>query len=170
MIFVFDSSPLIYLARTGALHLITKIPAELTLPPMVYDEVVIKGRESGYPDAEIVDQFIKNEVFSIVVPDIDKIIKYDGLKRDLHKGEIEVLALADQLRGTAIIDDRIAREIGEMFQVETRGSFFILFYLTSKKEISKDKAISIVNKMISEGFRIGILQYTEIIRLISQIH
>jgi len=169
MIFVFDSSPLIYLARVGALHLITKIPAQLFLPPIVYNEVVIKGRELGYPDAEIVDQYVKNEVFSLKVPDIEQILKYDGLKRDLHKGEIEVLALADQLHGTAIIDDRIGREIGEMFLVETRGSFFILFYLTAKKEISKDEAMQIVNTMISEGFRIGVEQYKEIIKLISQI-
>jgi len=84
-------------------------------------------------------------------------------------GEIEVLALADQLNGTAIIDDRVGREIGEIFQVVTRGSIFILIYLISNKQISKEKTIQIINSMISEGFNIGIQQYTTCIDSISRL-
>lgn len=82
---------------------------------------------------------------------------------------MEVLALTDELQGIAIGDDRIGREIGEMFQIEVRGSAFILFALVINGIISKEKAKKILQVMIREGFRIGSEQYGVILDLLEQV-
>lgn len=82
------------------------------------------SRTQGYPDGEITDQLINLGIFTILAPEekFTQILK--DLHRDLHMGEMEILALADEIHGIAIIQDRIDREIGEMFRVEVRGSAF----------------------------------------------
>jgi len=82
---------------------------------------------------------------------------------------MEVLALSDELQGIAIVDDRISREIGEMFQIEVRGSAFILFTLVKNRIISKEKVKKILQVMIREGFRIGSEQYGLILDLLEQL-
>ena len=92
-------------------------------------------------------------------PEEESLEKISGLHRDLHAGEMEVLALADELNGIAILDDRIGRKIGGMFQIEGQGSAFLFFILVKNRVISKEKAKGILRVMIREGFRIGAEQY-----------
>jgi len=166
---IFDASPLIYFARSGVLHLIKELHADNLLSPVIYNEVVTIGRTQGYPDAEIMDQLIDQGLFSICTPKRRCIKKFIGLKKDLHMGEMEVLALADEMHGIAIIDDRIGREIGEMFRIEVRGSAFILFTLVRKKILSGEDAKQILRVMIREGFRMGVEQYDAFLDLLDQI-
>ena len=169
MIFVFDSSPLIYLARSGALPFLTALKGEKYLPPIVFDEVVTTGRVHGFPDAEITDQFIIQGVLQVKSPEERVKEGLRGLHRDLHAGEIRVLALADELNGIVIIDDRIGREIGEMFQIEVRGSVFILFLLVRDRIITQKKAKQILRVMVREGFRIGAEQCLVFHDLLDQV-
>ena len=169
MILVFDSSPLIYFSRSGALQLALELSAENYITPIVYDEVVTLGRAQGYPDAEVTYLVINEGLLTVRTPKEKSTERFKGLHRGLHAGEMEVLALADDLNGIAILDDRIGREIGEMFQVKVRGSGFILFALVKKRIISKEKAKLIIRDMIREGFRIGALQYGLVLDLLEQI-
>ena len=169
MILVFDSSPLIYFARAGALHLALEVHSENYIPPAVYAEVVTIGRAQGHPDAEVTAHLITQGSLTLKQPEEQFLEKFSGLHRDLHAGEMEVLALAHELQGIAIVDDRIGREIGEMFQIEVRGSAFILFALVKNGIISKEKAKKTLQVMIREGFRIGSEQYGVILDLLEQV-
>ncbi|MCA1916493.1 DUF3368 domain-containing protein [Methanospirillum hungatei] len=169
MILVFDSSQVIYFARAGALHLAVEIHSEKFIPPAVYAEVVAIGRAQGHPDAEVTAHLITQESLTLKPPEEHFLEKFSGLHRDLHPGEMEALVLSDELQGIAIGDDRISREIGEMFQIEVRGSAFILFALVKNRIISKEKAKKILQVMIREGFRIGSEQYGLILDLLEQL-
>ncbi|HWQ67493.1 MAG TPA: DUF3368 domain-containing protein [Methanospirillum sp.] len=166
---VFDSSPLIYFARSGTLQIVAQVEGAKYLPPVVYTEVVTIGQAQGYPDAEITDHLIRQGLFTVLAPKEKFTEVFQGLHRDLHSGEMEVLALAEDLQGIAILDDRIGREIGEIFQIEVRGSVFILFTLVRKGIISTDNAKQTLRVMIREGFRIGTEQYGAFLDLLDQI-
>ena len=48
---VFDATPLIYLATVDELTLIAELEESCVIPDRVYTEVVDTGIEQGYPDA-----------------------------------------------------------------------------------------------------------------------
>jgi predicted nucleic acid-binding protein len=169
MILVFDSSPLIYFARSGVLAYINELEGEKYIPSAVYGEVVTNGRAHSYPDAEITDHLIRCGIMQVKIPGKSYIERLRGLHEDLHPGELEVLALSHQLHGTTILDDRIGREIGKMFQIEVRGSAFILFVLVRMGVLHRTHAAQILRIMVSNGFRIGTEQYAVFLDLIGQI-
>ena len=100
---VSDSSPLIHLSQIGRLSLLREIFGELLIPPAVYHEVVVEGREKP-GSREIMDASwikvveIRNERLKSV------------LQLQLDEGEAEAIVLALETNASLILlDDREAR-------------------------------------------------------------
>jgi len=48
---VFDATPLIYLAKVDRIELVCHLDGTCYIPQEIYSEVVVTGLESGYPDS-----------------------------------------------------------------------------------------------------------------------
>jgi len=167
MSFVFDSTPLIYLCKTGLSWIFEELSAECIIPDSVYTEVVIKGKQTGEADAIVAEELIKNDI--IRVQQVDVSSDFTNLNLELHHGEIEVLHLAKNSGKIAIIDDDIARTAGEILGVEVHGTIYLIFMMVRKGKLSKDNAKVKLDEMIMQGFWMGHKQYLTILKLLDQM-
>ena len=101
---IVNSIPIISLAGIDRLILLKKLYKEIIVPEAVYEEVSIEGESKiGAKRLKEAD-FIK--IHSVDNKEAEKIFS-----TSLHKGEVEVLLLARELKADlVIIDDLLARK------------------------------------------------------------
>jgi len=129
---------------------------------MVVKEVVDKGKKLGAPDAFIVEQMIKESIVKVKEPKEVELI--DRLMRisNLHGAEAQVLALAKEMDGTAIIDEGIARQIARIYNIEAHGTVYLLLRLVYRGRLSRDEARKAIERMISAGWRLSAEEYAKL--------
>lgn len=92
-----------------------------------------------------------------------------SLKEELHEGELEVLALAKDKGGVAILDDSIAREVGNVFKIEVHGALFLIFLMVKEGKMRKEEARDNVDSMIRKGFRLDHEEYQDFLKMLEDI-
>jgi len=129
---------------------------------MVVKEVVDKGKKLGAPDAFIVEQMIEESIIKVKEPKEVELI--DRLMRisNLHGAEAQVLALAKEMDGTAIIDEGIARQIARIYNIEAHGTVYLLLRLVYRGRLSRDEARKAIERMISAGWRLSAEEYAKL--------
>ncbi|NOR49344.1 MAG: DUF3368 domain-containing protein [Methanosarcinaceae archaeon] len=167
MSYIFDSTPLIYLCKSGLDWIFHELGEECIIPESVYNEVISKGKQIGEADAEIAEELVNNGI--LIVKQAEHSINPVHLELELHQGEIDVLSIASSLEGLAIIDDDIARTAGEILEVQVHGTIYLIFMMVRKGKLSKKEAKNKLNEMISNGFWMGHKQYLTILELIDGI-
>lgn len=65
MIFVINSTPLIYLCKAGLNWIFQELDADCIIPDSVYEEVVIRGKQIGSADAFVAEELVNNNVISV---------------------------------------------------------------------------------------------------------
>ncbi len=65
MIFIFNSTPLIYLCKVGLDWIFQELDSDCIIPDAVYEEVVTKGKQAGNPDAIAAEKLVKNGIISV---------------------------------------------------------------------------------------------------------
>ncbi len=168
-IWVFDSSPLIYLNKVGLAWVLDELEGEKIIPPEVYEQVVTRGKTRGDADAFITERLVEQGVITVVPVESDFKARVRGLRAELHEGELDVLALAEKKSGTAILDESIAREVATVFQIEVHGTLFLLFFMVRAGKLKKDEAREKVNLMIHKGFRLGHEEYLAFLQLLEKL-
>jgi predicted nucleic acid-binding protein len=68
----------------------------------------------------------------------------------------------------AIVDDSIAREVGEMLGIKVHGSLYLIFLMLRKGKIDKKLAKDKFDAMIRKGFRLSSEVYSEFLRLLKR--
>lgn len=159
---VFDSSPLIYLAKIRILGKLSKLSGDKYIPQSVYSEVM-RGKEQGREDAFLIDDLVTHRVFKVAEVTDKKFLNNLLEIPSLEYADAETLSLAKEMKGIAIVDDSRARTIAEIEGVEFRGSIFILFSLFRKKAINKNQVKEYLDKMISLGWRCSTELYAAIL-------
>ncbi len=151
---VFDSTPVIHLGKAKVLSLLPSLSKKNIIPPSVYEEVVIQGKKKGASDAVYLESLIP-KVFVIM-----------GVQNNpnLEKGEIDVLSIAKELPGIAILDDLAARSAADVEGIEKGGSIYLLFSLLRKKVINKERCRKIIEEMLFNGWRCSTEMYALILR------
>ena len=163
---VFNSTPLIYLAKVGLLPLLKELPHERLTTEGVKKEVVDRGKEKSAKDALIIDESIQEGTLKI------RKITDKGLLRtlsripELHSTDAEVLILAKEIKGMAIVDDRVAREVAVVYGIEHGGTAFILALLIAHGLITRAAARGALDNIISLGWRCSAEQYSQMIKMI----
>ncbi len=132
--------------------------------PKVEKEVVHVGKSKGFSDAFLVEQLIQNSIINVVIPRNKEFIKNLEKIPNLHEAEIQVLALAKEMNGIAIMDEGLAREVGIMYEIDMHGSAYLLIKLYQEKIISKEKARKILDDMIAAGWRLSSEEYSRLIK------
>jgi len=118
-VIIADSSPLISLAIIDQLNLLIKLYERVIVPPAVWNEVTVKGRDM--PGALAVSQVTW---FEIETPEPQILQPLSIL---IDPGESEAIALAQKISNSIVLlDDSRARRIAERFDVPRIGTLGIL--------------------------------------------
>ncbi len=110
---VSNSTPLIYLVRLGKLDLAVRLFGRILIPEAVYREVVVRGEETGHPEAQAVRALI--EAGGVAVERAEP-ISVPSAGENIHPGEAEAISLALDKGLPLLADDRpaylVARAVG----------------------------------------------------------
>ena len=150
------------MCKIGLSSIFTEFSEDKYTTPKVVKEVVDKGKKLGAPDAFIVEQMIKESIIKVKEPKEAELI--DRLMRisNLHGAEAQVLALAKEMDGTAIIDEGIARQIARIYNIEAHGTVYLLLRLVYRGRLSRDEAKKAIERMISAGWRLSAEEYAKL--------
>ncbi len=162
---IFDSSPLIYLSRGDLLKHIGDLDFKFTIPDSIYEEVVIKGNIKGALDAIQVDKLIRNGI--ILISDVEEGIIHMKLKenRSLSRGDLDVIQLACDVNGIAIMDET-GRAVCNMEGVKHRGSLWVIKELLLCGSISKEEARDALDQMIAGGWYCSTRLFSRALKMI----
>lgn len=169
MIWIFNSSPLIYLNKVGLNWVFAQLEGEKCIPTEVYKQVITEGKIRGDADAVVSEELVEKGVIKVVSIKNDFKKRLKSLRGELHEGELEVLALANAKRGVAVLDEGIAREVGSVFKIEVHGTLFLIFLMVKKRRLKKEEAKDKVDLMIRKGFRLGHEEYLEFLKLLETL-
>ncbi len=148
MKYIFDTTPLIMLAKINLIHELANLPGEKIIPQNVYEELAQKKTH----DFLLLEGSLKKGIFC-VKKCADKAL-YEEIMQDPHidAGEAEVLALAKEAKGIAIIDEREARSLAKIKGILFYGTIFILFRFLKKGVLTKAQVREKIDEMISKGW------------------
>ena len=166
---VFNSTPLIYLTKAGLSRVFEGLQDEKLTSPVVKREVVDEGKRKGVPDAVVLDKLFANGVFKVCQPSDRKFLARLLETRGLHLADAEVLALAREHSGIAVIDDEVARKTAKVYGVDYVGSPYVLMRAVCEGLISKAKAKQAVNDMVSVGWRCNVESYAKIMEVLDRL-
>jgi predicted nucleic acid-binding protein len=167
---VFNSTPLVYWTKAGLSSVFEGLLGEKLTSPIVRREVVEEGKAKGIPDAIVLDKLFANGVFRVCEP-VDKRFLARLVKtRGLHLADAEVLALAREHSGIAVVDDEVARKTAKVYGVEYVGSPYVLVRAVCEGLISKAKTKQAIDDMISAGWRCNVESYSKIMDVLEKLH
>lgn len=114
------------LGKLNRLDLLADLYSEVQIPRAVYDEVLTRGLSRGAPDAFTIRLFWQHQAWPIVDIPVANLASYKP-PVTLHRGEIEVLILAQMLNASLILlDDEVARAEARRLGLQLRGTLGIL--------------------------------------------
>ena len=142
---VSNSGPLIHLTLAGLLDYVFELFDLIIIPPQVYDEIIVKGKEQGHSDAYILENAIKNEKIQVrTVKKSNDMIS--SIK--LHEAEINAILLVIQSNtDTILLDDEEARIYARKLGIRVSGTLGILIRLFKYKLFGKSEALQYLKKV-----------------------
>lgn len=167
--YVFDATPLIYLAKIDRLELLDYLSMACLVPEPIHEEVVTRGLEEDYTDARRLEQAIDEGVLEIAtVPDSET---FDRLLRNdrLSNADAAVLAIADHHDGTAVMDEQYGRDVAETEGISTRGTAYLVLWLLKEEHLTGAEAGDIIDAMLDEGWYCAPDLYKSMQRKIEQL-
>jgi len=163
---IFDATPLIYLGKVNLIENVKNFPEEKYIAKSVYREVIVEGKKSGRPEVFMIESLVNSGVFEIKNPANNHYINHLRENPKIHEADIDVLALARELNGIALLDDEEARGMAEVEEIEHHGTLYLLLRMWKMKLLTKEEAIAGLNKMIRMGWRCSTELYAEILMMI----
>jgi len=144
---VVNSTPLLYLAKIGKLRKIIEHFGLIVIPEAVYDETVRKGMTLGKPEAQVINESIKDGRIKV-----EKVKKILGEIKGLHRGEVEALSLAKERRDEIIVDDKSAYEYAKILRIKALRSIRVMLTLMKDKELPFDDLKKNLRLLSQSGF------------------
>ncbi|MEM2130813.1 MAG: DUF3368 domain-containing protein [Candidatus Bathyarchaeia archaeon] len=165
---VFNSTPLIYLVKVGLSKVLEDLKTEKVMSPEVKRETVDEGKRKGVPDAIVLEKLFSSNVFRVVEPKdkefLSRLLRASGL----HVTDAEVLALAQELDGLAVVDDEVARKMAKVYGIAYAGTLYVLVKAVCDGVISKERAKRAVNEMVFVGWRCSVETYARIMEVLEK--
>ncbi|WP_436927617.1 DUF3368 domain-containing protein [Halosimplex amylolyticum] len=149
---VFDATPLIYLAKVDHLDLVDHHDERCVIPTPVHQEVVETGIEEGYPDARRIEAAIEADTFDVVT--VDETPLRTRLKENpaLSDADAAVLACAANRDGIAVMDEAAGRDAASVEEIPTRGTAYLVLSLVRQGAITADEAQEVIDAMVDAGW------------------
>jgi len=159
---VFNATPLIYVTKIGLSKIFEELKDEKLTSPHVKREVVDEGKRKGVSDAIILEKMFKNDVFKVVEIKNKNFLASLLETRGLHITDAEVLAIAKEFGGIAVMDDEVARKTAKIYGISYVGTPYILMRAVSQGLITKERAKQAINEMVFAGWRCSVESYAKI--------
>jgi predicted nucleic acid-binding protein len=166
---VFDATPLIYLAKVDRLTLVEHLEASCVIPERVYEEVVSIGLEAGYPDARRIERLVDADRFELVSAEASPLYSRLQENSNLSAADVAVLVCADANDGVAVMDETYGRDVAAAEGITTRGTAFLILKLVKRGAMSGDDARATIDAIIDEGWYCAPDVYTKIVRKLAAI-
>jgi len=161
---VLDATPIIYLCKTGRSRIFGDFSEEKYTTPKVVEEVIDKGKILGAPDAFIADELVQRSIIKVREPARSGFLALLLTLPHLHEAEAQVLALAKEMGGVAIIDESLAREFSRLYNVEAHGTAYLLLRLMYRGRLSRKQVRDAIDGMILAGWRLTAEEYAKLMR------
>lgn len=148
---VFNSSPLIFLARLGFIENVIEHfeNYNLYLPTAVANEVAVKSDQASISIKRVI------ESQQLEVQNINLISLANSLNERLGKGESDAIVLAIELQTDYIIlDDAAARKEAMRLGLNVKGTLAIIRLLQKERKISIKNIDDFYKKLTKINFRI----------------
>ncbi len=166
---VINSSPSIYLAKTGGLDFL-KIYSKVYMPEIVKTEVVDTGKKVSAPDAIFIENMIEEGRIVLGAPGSERL--YNTIMKNplIQKADAQAIALADEKKAVLIMDDSKSIEIARMVNIEVEPTLTVILIGYALGISDYYRAKEIFKNLLSTRFRISIkgyenaLEYLEILR------
>jgi len=166
---VFDATPLIYLAKVDRLALVQHLEASCVLPERVYEEVVETGLEQGYPDARRIERSVDADRFDILSVETTPLLSRLQENSNLSDADVAVLACADAHDGVAVMDETYGRDVVAAEGITTRGTAYLVLKRVSEGTLSVDDARTVIDAMIDEGWYCAPDVYAKIVQKLDSL-
>ena len=166
---VFDATPLIYLAKVDRLTLVQHFEESCVIPERVYAEVVEDGLEEGYPDARRIERSVDAEMFDVISVEVTPMLSRLKTNDSLSDADAAVLACADAHDGVAVMDETYGRDVASAEGITTRGTAYLILKLTKEGAIGADEARTVIDAMIDNGWYCAPDVYSRIIQKLESL-
>lgn len=150
--YVFDATPLIYLATVERLTLVDELPAQSVVPDRVYQEVVTAGVEAGHADARRVDRTVEAQILTRQSVDDTETFERLRTNQSLSDADAAVLAIAASADATAVMDEQYGRDVADSEGIETRGTAYLVLQLLQTGVLTADEAQATIDAMLDAGW------------------
>src|SRR5574341_1698948 len=100
---VFDATPLIYLGKVNLIEKVKHFPEEKYTTKSVYREVVEEGTKIGTPEVFMIEALVSSGEIQINNPANKHYINHLRENPKIHEADIDVLAMAQELNGIALL-------------------------------------------------------------------
>jgi len=148
-LYVLDATATIHFAKISMLSLILEI-CDAHITREVYAEVVERG--GTHPDAMVVRDAIDNGRLKVYEVKDEGALKALLRHPEIHVGEAEIITAARELGGVAVIDEKEARVVANLYRVNTApGCLFLLFRLLKIGKITINEAEKTLEKLLTSG-------------------
>ncbi|ADD05477.1 DUF3368 domain protein [Natrialba magadii ATCC 43099] len=161
---VFDATPLIYLAKVEQLYVLSHLSGRCRVPEPVYEEVVPAGLEAGYSDAHRIEQGIEDGALEVVP--VKETPLTDRLRENptLSDADIAVLGCAAAIDATAVMDEAAGRRAAAVEDIQTRGTAYLVLQCAKRGRISVTTARETIDAMIDAGWYCAPNLYAKLVR------
>ncbi|WP_048149952.1 DUF3368 domain-containing protein [Thermococcus sp. AM4] len=140
---VFNSSPLITLAKLGYIDVAVSLFDEAIIPRGVLEEITAKEDDVSSSVLRLIEEK------RIELHEVSSTPVYPGL----HRGELEAIALAKETDSIVVLDDLKARKAARLEGIRVIGTLGILKILLDGGLI-EEKPDELLSKLNRIGFRI----------------
>lgn len=150
--YVFDSTPLIYLAKAELLETLARLPNPFLAPPRVREEVIEAGRRKGAAEVLMLERLLAEGRLRIEPLRSTAILS--RLREDprLSEADREALALAAERGGRLIADEGPLRSTARILDLPLGGSIFLLGRLVEADLLPRSRAREALDRMIAHGW------------------
>lgn len=149
---VFDATPLIYLAKTEYLGVLSELDGPRVIPERVHAEVVTAGLEAGYPDARRVDRAVESGTFEVVTVEESPLFRRLRENENLSTADAAVLSCAVAREEVAVMDETYGRDVAATEGIETRGTAYLVLLLVSRGAIDAATGREVIDAMLDAGW------------------
>jgi predicted nucleic acid-binding protein len=149
MLIVFNSSPLIFLARLGFLNTFVDSANEFYLPKFVAEEISAKSDKASQSVLQLIDS-------GKITPRAIKLtFLANSLNARLGLGESEAIALGIELPCDYIIlDDNAARKEAVRLGLQVKGTLAVIRKLQADGKITIDSLEQLYQQLVAINFRV----------------
>jgi len=142
---VSNSGPLIHLTLAGLLDFVFELFDFVIIPPQVYEEIVVKGKEQSHSDAYILERAVNNELIKI---EVVKKGNENITSSKLHDAELDTIKLYLQSNfETILLDDEEARVFARKLGIKVSGTLGILVNIYKHGFFSFSEALRYLKKI-----------------------